>query len=621
MPCRPRLAARTPQHDILAVGASSQQPSIVSLPIMPLLTDTSEAINMNGANLKNGACEFRVWAPRAKQLTLRFIGSGDYTMEPEANGHFRYSAPAKAGDKYLYVVDRQKPVPDPVSRYLPEGVHGPTQIVDPDKFQWHDAGWRGLGLNDYVMYELHVGTFSQSGKFEGVIEKLEYLKHSLGVSVIELMPVAAFPGERNWGYDGVSPYAVQHSYGGPNGLKALVDAAHAVGLAVVLDVVYNHLGNEGNYLRMFAPYFTDRHHTPWGEAINYDGEGSEGVRRYFVENGLFWIREYHLDGLRLDAVQNIYDDSKPHILQEIRDSVQVLAGELGRQVCLIAETDENDAKLVRTVKRGGYGYDALWSDDFHHSIHAFLTGERSGYYQDFGDPRQIARALNEGFVFQGEHFKFWNRPRGAKPVDMPLPAHVICIQNHDQIGNRAFGERLTQLVSRGQHKLAASLLLLAPHTPMLFMGEEYDEANPFQFFTSYGDPELAKAVNKGRKQEFKDFGWNEIPDPQDPATFERSRLNWSLATGDNEMLRWYHALLELRRQFVLTGERTCHVWSENSNETLLMQVPKENPRLLVVADFQIQDERERTGWKLCLMADEDGCAVRVYESVVATQSF
>jgi maltooligosyltrehalose trehalohydrolase len=437
------------------------------------------------------------------------------------------------------------------------------------------------------------------------------------VSAIELMPVAAFPGERNWGYDGVSPYAVQHSYGGPIGLKRLVDAAHALGLALVLDVVYNHLGNEGNYLRMFAPYFTDHHHTPWGEAINYDAPGSEGVRRYFVENALYWIREYHLDGLRLDAVQTIYDDSTPHILQAIQSSVQKLARELGREVCVIAETDENDAKLVRSKERSGYGLDAVWSDDFHHSIHAFFTGERRGYYQDFGAPEQIVRSLNDGFVFQGEHFKFWNRARGTKPAGMPLPAHLICIQNHDQVGNRAFGERLTQLLSRGQRKLAVALLLLAPHTPLLFMGEEYDEANPFQFFTSYGDPELANAVSQGRRQEFKDFEWNEIPDPQDPATFEGSRLNWSLATGDNEMLRWYRALLDLRRQFVISSERTCRAWLENSGKRLLMQVPKENPRLLVVADFETQPEPERPGWKLKLMADEDGCAVRVYEAVQA----
>ena len=583
--------------------------------MMPTVADTAATMQMNGATLKSGGCEFRVWAPKAKQVTLQLVGAGEYTMEPESGGYFRYSAPAKAGDKYFYQVDGQKPVPDPVSRYLPEGVHGPTAIIDPNEFRWSDESWRGLDLLEYIIYELHVGTFTPQGTFEAVIEKLEYLKYSLGVRVIEVMPVAAFPGERNWGYDGVSPYAVQHSYGGPDGLKRLVDAAHAAGIAVVLDVVYNHLGNEGNYLRMFGPYFTDRHRTPWGEAINYDGPGSEGVRSYFVQNALYWIREYHFDGLRLDAVQNIYDESKPHILAEIQGNVQKLSPELGRRVCVIGETDENDARLVRSPSRGGYGFSALWSDDFHHSVHAFLTGERQGYYQDFGKPQQMVRALNEGFVFQGEYFNYWKRPRGTLATDVPLPANVICLQNHDQVGNRAFGERLTQLTSRGQRKLAAALLLLAPHTPLLFMGDEYDETNPFQFFTSYGDPELGRLVSKGRKEEFKDFGWQEIPDPQDPATFERSRLNWSLATQANEMLRWYRALLELRRRSVLRAERTCHAWLENSDKTLLMQVPKENPQLLVVADFESREEPERPGWKLRLMADEDGCAVRVYERI------
>lgn len=580
---------------------------------MPLVTHTAQATQMNGANLKNGVCEFRVWAPKAKQVLLRLLGSGDYTMEVEADGHFRFSAPAKPGDKYFYVVDGQKPVPDPVSRYLPEGVHGPTAIVDPEAFEWTDESWRGLDLRDYIIYELHVGTFTPQGTFAGVIEKLKYLRHSLGVSVIEVMPVAAFPGERNWGYDGVSPYAVQPSYGGPEGLKRLVNAAHEIGLAVVLDVVYNHLGNEGNYLPMFGPYFTDRHKTPWGQAINYNGPQSAGVRRYFIENALYWIREYHFDGLRLDAVQNIYDDSTPHILQEIQTNVQKLASELGRKVCVIAETDENDAKLVRPVEKDGYGLNALWSDDFHHSVHTFFTGERNGYYQDFGQAQQIARALNEGFVLQGGLFKFWNRPRGTKPEGVPLLAHVICLQNHDQVGNRALGERLTQLTSLGQRKLAAALLLLAPHTPLLFMGEEYDERNPFQFFTSYGDPELARAVSEGRKREFQDFAWKEFPDPQAPATFKRSRLNWSLAAEDNEMLRWYRALLDLRRRVVLRIERTAKAWLENGDRTLLMQVPAADPRVLVAADFERREQPDRPGWKLTLSADEDGCAVRVYE--------
>src|SRR5690242_2510290 len=315
---------------------------------------------MYGATLEGGRAEFRVWAPHARQVTLRLVSGGDLSMQRVADGTFSVRAAAQAGDRYFYLVDEHKPLPDPVSRLLPEGVHGPTAIVDPNAFAWSDQAWRGLDLRDYIIYELHVGTFSPEGTFDGVVQRLEYLK-SVGISVIELMPVAAFPGRRNWGYDGVSLYAVQESYGGPDGLKRLVDAAHQLGLGVMLDVVYNHLGNEGNYLRLFGPYFSDHHHTPWGDAINYDAEGSAGVRKYFVENALYWISEYHLDGLRLDAVQNIYDDSPKHILAEIQEQVQALAKEEGRTVCMIAETDENDSRYVRSASKSGYGLDAVWS--------------------------------------------------------------------------------------------------------------------------------------------------------------------------------------------------------------------------------------------------------------------
>jgi maltooligosyltrehalose trehalohydrolase len=505
-------------------------------------------------------------------------------MERIEDGYFVLQAAANPGDRYFYLVDDKHPVPDPVSRFLPEGVHGPTEIVDPRQFVWSDAGWRGLPLKDYVIYELHIGTFTPAGTFDAAIEKLEYLK-KLGVSVIEIMPVAAFPGVRNWGYDGVSPYAVQASYGGPEGLARLVDAAHAIGLGVMLDVVYNHLGNEGNYLRFFGPYFTDRHKTPWGDAINYDQQGSEGVRPYFIENALYWIREYHLDGLRLDAVQTIQDNSSPHILAEIADEVSALARNLGREVCIIAETDENDEKITRPRSRSGYGLDAVWSDDFHHAIHAFFTGERKGYYQDFGAPQHIVKALNEGFVFQGEPFRFWNgRPRGTSSRKMPAPVHVICIQNHDQVGNRAFGERISMLIPRGTRMLAAALLLLAPETPLLFMGQEFDESNPFQFFTDYGDPALQKAVTEGRRNEFKDFDFQAVPDPQALETFERSKLNWSLAEGENTMLEWYVALLELRKKYITDSDRTCKV--DLKDGILTMQAPAQSPKLKIITRIQ-----------------------------------
>ncbi len=566
---------------------------------------------MNGASFSNGVAEFRVWAPKARTVALHLVGREPMAMARSSDGTYYASASCRPGDRYSYAMDAGKPVPDPVSRLLPEGVHGPTEIISSDSFTWHDHAWRGIELSEYLIYELHTGTFTPEGTFDAVIARLPYLQ-SLGVSVIELMPVAAFPGRHNWGYDGVSLYAVQASYGGPDGLKRLVDSAHAAGIAVILDVVYNHLGNEGNYLRLFGPYFTDYHHTPWGEAINYDGQGCEGVRRFVIENALYWIREYHLDGLRLDAVQTIHDDSRVHILAEIQQNVQALARELGRRVCVIAETDENDPRLVWPRYRGGCGLDAIWSDDFHHAVHTVLTGEHEGYYQDFGAREQIVKALNQGFVYQGEHFQFWGEPRGRPPEGMSSPQHVICIQNHDQVGNRAKGERLDALMPRGAHKLAAALLLLSPHTPLIFMGEEYGERAPFQFFTDYGDPVLQKAVSEGRRKEFKHFTWNEVPDPQAVETFECSRLTWASDSLAREMLDWYRQLIALRQKFVTRSQRTCR--AELRDGTITMQVPTENPVLVVIAEFP--DSRSApapgSGWNPALESDHDAYRVRVF---------
>ena len=572
---------------------------------------------MYGATLQDDRAQFQVWAPNAGRVALRLAGGPDLPMQRSADGSFSVRAPAHAGDRYFYLMDDHKPLPDPVSRLLPEGVHGPTEIVDPATFSWSDVGWRGLDLRDYIIYELHVGTFSPEGTFDGVIQRLNYLK-SLGISVIELMPVAAFPGRRNWGYDGVSLYAVQASYGGPDGLKRLVNAAHRAGLAVMLDVVYNHLGNEGNYLRLFGPYFTRHHTTPWGDAINYDDRGCEGVRRFVVENALYWIREYHLDGLRLDATQTIRDDSPLHIVAEIQEHVQRLAAELGRRVCVIAETDENDRRYVLPRSQGGFGVDAVWSDDFHHAVHAFLTGEREGYYQDFGGKEQIVRALNQGFVYQGEPFKSWNgRNRGTPATGIPLPAHVICTQNHDQVGNRARGDRLDALIPRGACQLMAALLLLAPETPLLFMGQEYGETAPFQFFTDFGDPALQQAVREGRRREFEHFVafGGEVPDPQDPETFRRSKLQWPVGSGQKsphrEMLEWYRQLIALRRELVIPGERTCR--AELVEGAIVLQAPADNPHLRVVAEFPGNRRQPGPrGWHKLLAADEDGYCVRVF---------
>ena len=571
---------------------------------------------MLGAWIEDDIGEFRVWAPFAKRIALRLMGreaARDREMRREGE-HFILQAPARAGDTYFYIVDAGKPVPDPVSRFLPEGVHGPTAIVDPAAFAWTDGHWRGLGIEECIIYELHIGTFTPQGTFEGAIQKLPYLKQ-LGITMIELMPVAAFPGTRNWGYDGVSLYAVQASYGGPQGLRQFVDAAHAVGLGVMLDVVYNHLGNEGNYLRLFGPYFTDRHKTPWGEAINYDQACCQSVRDYVIQNALYWIREYHIDGLRLDAVQTILDDSPRHILAEIDENATRLGREFGRNVCMIAETDRNEEKIVRPRAQGGYGFDALWSDDFHHSVHAFFTGERIGYYQDFGAPEQIVRALTEGFVFQGQPFRFWSGlPRGTPAKDLPAPAHVIYLQNHDMVGNRPGGERLAALLPSGARLLLAALLLLAPQTPLLFMGQEYDEQNPFFFFTDYGDLPLQSGVREGRCREFAELGFQfgAVPDPQAQATFERSKLNWRLAEDDNRMLAWYRSLLAMRQKYVITGERTCT--AELADGVIRMQVPGESPVLKIFARLEGSAvlPPPAAGWNQAL-AHEDGVnAIAIY---------
>lgn len=581
-----------------------------------------------GANLvANGECLFRVWAPKAHRVELKLQRKEDppvknaqvghpapepaevLPMQHEDGGYFRLTAKAAAGDKYAYIVDGAAPLPDPVSRLLPDGVHGSTEIADAAAFRWSDAKWRGVPLTDYIIYELHIGTFTPGGTFDAAIGKLGYLKNELGVTAIEIMPVAAFPGERNWGYDGVSLFAVQASYGGPDGLKRLVNAAHEIGLAVVLDVVYNHLGNEGNYLRNFGPYFTDLHKTPWGEAVNYDSGGSDGVRRFVVENALYWLREYHMDGLRLDAVQAIHDDSPKHILAEIKERAAEFARERGREICVMAESDENDSKLVKPESRGGYGLDAFWSDDFHHCIHTLLTGEKAGYYQDFGKLQQLATALNEGYVFQGEEFGFWKKPRGTDASDVPLPANIICIQNHDQVGNRAKGERLTALCSFAQRQAAAALLLLAPHTPLIFMGQEWDETAPFLFFTSFTDPTLASAVRTGRREEFKDFAWNEVPDPQAAETFERSKLDWSRTQGENPTLDWYKALIKLRKELVWPSERNCS--ASVDGDVITMKVPAGEPKVCVIANLTgPKIPAVADGWNVVLSAaDERGAVV------------
>jgi maltooligosyltrehalose trehalohydrolase len=558
--------------------------------------------------------DFQLWAPRLDSVALRLQRRNeaprDFPLVRFADGYWGITLPASSGDRYQYLTGSPA-IPDPVSRLLPSGVHGPTEIVDPT-FPWSDAPWLGLPLSDYVLYELHVGTFTPEGTLDSAIWRLDYL-HELGITAIELMPLNAVPGARNWGYDGVGLYAVQANYGGPAALRRFVDAAHQRGLAVVLDVVYNHLGNEGNYLSLLGPYFTPKHKTPWGDGVNYDDAGCPHVRRFIAENAVYWLHEYHLDGLRLDAVQTIKDDSQKHIVAEIAERAHQLALAEHRAIVVTVETDENLPRYVLPARQGGYAADAMWSDDFHHAIHVLLTGENKGYYQDFADPMLLPRVLSQPYAFQGEAFQFWQgRPRGADAAGVPLPTQIVCIQNHDQVGNRALGERLTSLGPAGARKFAAALLLLSPHTPLLFMGQEYDEAAPFQFFTSFEDSIIQKAVTEGRIREFAEFGWTSVPDPQDPATFERSHLRWQQGSANLEMLDWYRTLLGLRREYILPGPRTAHaVW--NAPNVLVVQAPADSPRLQIIASLPgaAPPSLAKNNWILKLENDQDGYCVQI----------
>jgi maltooligosyltrehalose trehalohydrolase len=515
-------------------------------------------MNALGASLHVDHTTFRVWAPRCRTVEVVVDGRRPEALRETEEGVFAHALGGVSdGARYRYRLDGTRYRPDPVSRLQPEGIHGPSAVVDPGRFTWTDEAFRGHALADLVLYELHVGTFTAQGTFEAIIPHLPKLV-DLGVTAIELMPVAEFPGSRNWGYDGVHLYAPQSTYGGPRGLRRLVDACHAAGLSVILDVVYNHLGPEGNYLADFGPYFTDRHQTPWGMAIDFDGPDAAGVRRHVIDNARYWVREFHVDGLRLDAIHAIHDTSPVHILSEVADTVRAEAARLGRPGHIIAESHDNDRNLVLPRAAGGTGLDAVWSDDFHHALHARLTGDRAGYYADFGSSAHLERAIAEGFAYQGEPSRYWGRPRGTPSADLGGERLVICLQNHDQVGNRAEGERLGALVSFEALKMAAALLFVTPGLPLLFMGEEYGETAPFQFFTSFLDPELAEAVRVGRQQEFKRFAWEgTIPDPGKPSTFVRSRLNHSLATAPRhrELREYYRRWLAIRRTHPALGSR------------------------------------------------------------------
>jgi maltooligosyltrehalose trehalohydrolase len=501
--------------------------------------------------------QFRVWAPNLASLAVKLEGkSASLVPMTRAGEDFEVLVPnARPDDLYSLVLNDKEHRPDPVSRSQPRGVHGPSQIVDPRSFVWSDHRWEGIPLSDYIFYELHTGTFTPEGTFEGVISRIRALKE-LGITAIELMPVAEFPGSRNWGYDGVDLYAPHSAYGGPSGLKRLVNACHHEGLAVVLDVVYNHLGPEGNYLAEFGPYFTGRYHTPWGEAINFDGPGSDGVRRFFIENALYWLNEYHIDALRLDAIHGIFDFSALHILAELGERFHEQAKRLGRQAWIIAESDLNDVRVIRPLSAGGYGLDAQWHDEFHHSVVSYLTGARPGYLGGFGELQHIQKAIAEGFVYDGSYSAYRGRRFGSSSKDQPGERFVVFLQNHDQVANTAQGRRLSELVPLEKYKLAVALLLCSPYLPLLYMGEEFAEMAPFLYFTSHTDPALARAVTAGRRKEFEDFLLagevsDEFPDPQSPETFRKSKINWALSGEPRHaaVLRLYRDLIALRKRW------------------------------------------------------------------------
>lgn len=496
------------------------------------------------------SCSFRVWAPMHVQVEVHLLSPREIIVPMVKEGEYHSCSifQIMPGALYYYRLPSNIERPDPASRFQPQGVHGPSQVID-HNFDWEDEDWRGIPLWEYIIYEIHVGTFTPQGTFSAIIPHLHYLKN-LGITAIELMPVAQFPGTRNWGYDGVYPFAVQNSYGGPQELKKLVNACHQLGLAVILDVVYNHLGPEGNYLRDFAPYFTDRYRTPWGEALNFDGPYSDGVRNFFLANALYWIREFHFDALRLDALHAVYDFSARPFLQELAEVVKEEGEKEKRKVYLIGECDLNDRRLVQKKELGGYGLDALWNDDFHHALHTLLTGEKRGYYQDFGEIEHLAKSFTEGFVYTGQYSSFRRRRQGSFSRDIPAWRLVVFSQNHDQIGNRPLGERLGHLVNFSQLKLAAAVVILSPFIPLIFMGEEYGEESPFLYFISHTDPDLVAKVKKGRQEEFADFfPAGEIPDPYAAETFAKCCINQKLRLHGHHKVLWlfYQDLIKWRR--------------------------------------------------------------------------
>jgi maltooligosyltrehalose trehalohydrolase len=558
------------------------------------------------------SADFLVWAPFAGQVSLN-LNEKMLQLEKTEAGYWKSeSIDINAGDLYQVAVDG-KNLPDPASLSQPEGVHGRSQAISLNSYVWTDSLWKGISTENLIIYELHTGTFSGDGTFDGIAGKLKYLKE-LGITAIELMPVAQFPGTRNWGYDGVYPYAVQDSYGGAERLQKLVDSCHQENIAVILDVVYNHLGPEGNYLAAYGPYFTDKYKTPWGSAINFDDEWSDEVRRYFIENAMMWLRDFHIDGLRLDAVHAVRDFSAKHFLEELRENTDKLNEASAVSHFLIAESDLNDPRLINPVEKGGYGLDLQWCDEFHHALHALVTGEEYGYYSDFGRIEHLCKTFNDAFVHDGTYSRYRKRTFGNKISDLPGSRFVVFTQNHDQIGNRMLGERMAALVDHETLKVLAAAVMISPYIPLLFMGEESGVTNPFMYFTSHQDKALIRSLREGRK---KEFAWieekAELPDPQSVKIFNLSKLNWDDESESRlQLLAFYKELIRLRKNHpVLKNTDRKGVEADvvkDSNAIVLLRQYHEN---MVICIFNFEDkpvsmEMESSKKSLFVLLDSSG---------------
>lgn len=577
-----------------------------------------------GATVAESDVEFRVWAPEARSIAVEIEGSPHAPLERDRDGVWSGRVPGiGAGTRYRYRIDDRWGYPDPYSRSQPDGPHGASEVVDPAADTWHDEAWRGLTTRGLIIYELHVGAFTPEGTFDALAGQLDALAE-LGVTAIELMPIAEFPGARNWGYDGVDPFAPSHVYGGPASLKRLVGAAHQRGIGVILDVVYNHLGPDGNYLPQFArDYFTSRHETRWGDAINYDGPNSAMVRRFVIDNACYWINEFHVDGLRIDAAFTIFDDSSRHILEELATSARASVPPR-RHIVMIAETYENDVRYLHKAAAGGFGFDAVWSDDFHHVVHAQASHEHSGYYEDYaGTLEELARTINHGWLFEGQRSKHLGILRGTSAGDLPAEQFVYCIQNHDQAANRAFGRRLSYVVGVELHRAWSAVLLLLPFTPMIFMGQEFAASTSFYYFTDH-HPELGKLIREGRFSEFAEFESPQererrFPDPQDPRTFQESKLQLKERdTPAGAGVRLLHAeLLHLRKTDAVLSlqDRACMRAYAASDTLLVVHLWHGREHRLVAgnfgiafdktaADANVPEELRGLAWTTVLSTDE-----------------